>query len=69
MIDDGPLRRAIGVAWSVHRAKHRGVDAADSRRCLLERHLQRRREAREGDAEELTVFGIAYLERLPDDEC
>jgi hypothetical protein len=69
MIDDDPLRMAIDTAWSVYRAKHRGVDAADSRRSLLERHLQRRREARESDAEELTGFGIAYLERFPDDEC
>jgi hypothetical protein len=69
MVDDGPLRRAIGTAWSVYRAKHRGVDPADSRRCLLERHLQRRREACEIDAEGLMGLGIAYLERLPDDEC
>ena len=69
MVDDGPLRTAVNTAWSVYRARHREVDAADSRRCLLERHLQRRREARESDAEELTGFGIAYLELLPDDEC
>jgi hypothetical protein len=69
MVDNGPTRRAIDTAWFVYRAKHRGVDAADSRRCLLERHLRRRREAREGDAEELTAIGIAYLEHLPDDEC
>jgi hypothetical protein len=69
MVDDGPLRAAVNTAWSVYRARHREVDAADSRRCLLERHLQRRREARESDAEELTDFGIAYLELLSDDEC
>jgi hypothetical protein len=45
------------------------VDAADTRPCLLERHLQGRWEARVSDAEELTGFGLAYLERLPEDEC
>ena len=69
MGDDNPLRTAVDTAWSVYRARHRHVDAADNRRCLLERHLQGRREAREGDAEELARFGIAYLDRLPDDEC
>lgn len=69
MADDDPLRTAVDTAWSVYRARHRHVDAADSRRCLLERHLQGRREARESDAEELARVGIAYLDRLPDDEC
>jgi hypothetical protein len=69
MVDDGQLRRAIDTAWSVYRARHREVDAADSRRCLLERHLHRRREARGGDADELTAFGVAYLEWLPEEEC
>src|SRR5439155_23198186 len=31
--------------------------------------LQGRSEARVSDAEELTGFGLAYLERLPEDEC
>jgi hypothetical protein len=53
----------------VYGAKHRGVHAADRRLCLLERHLQRRREARKSDTQELTGFGICYLERVPDDEC
>lgn len=71
MVDDGPLREAVDTAWCVYRARHRDVDAADGRRCLLERHLQGRREAREsdGDALELAAFGLAYLERLSDDEC
>ncbi|NUR10428.1 MAG: hypothetical protein HOQ20_01075 [Bradyrhizobium sp.] len=71
MVDDGPLRTAVDTAWCVYRARHRDVDAADGRRCLLERHLQGRREARErdGDALELAAFGLAYLERLSDDEC
>jgi hypothetical protein len=69
MVDDGTLRTALDTAWSVYRARHREVDAADSRRCLLERHLQRRGEACESDAEDLAGFGIAYLELLPDEEC
>ncbi|MCK1424649.1 hypothetical protein IVB14_12105 [Bradyrhizobium sp. 180] len=71
MVDYDPLRTAVDTAWSVYRARHRHVDAADGRRCLLERHLQGRREAREsgGDAQDLTASGLAYLERLHDDEC
>jgi len=68
MVDDGPLRAAVESAWSVYRARHRDVDAADARRCLLERQLQRRWDAREGDTEELTGFGIGYLELLSNDE-
>jgi hypothetical protein len=44
VVDDGTLR--IDTAWSVYRARHREVDAADSRRCLRERHLRGRPEAR-----------------------
>ncbi|MCK1742321.1 hypothetical protein IVA80_15970 [Bradyrhizobium sp. 139] len=69
MVDDVPLRTAVDTAWSVFLAKHRDVDAADSRRCLLERHLHGRWEAQASDAEELTCLGLAYLERLPEDEC
>jgi hypothetical protein len=69
MVDEVPVRKAVDTAWSVYLATHSGVDAADSRRCLLERHLHRRWEAFESDAEELTGFGLAYLERLPEDEC
>ena len=69
MVDNAPLRTAVDTVWSLFRAKHRDVDAADSRRCLLERHLQGRWEARVSDAEELTGFGLAYLGRLPEDEC
>jgi hypothetical protein len=68
MADEVPLRKAVDTAWSVYLATHRGVDAADSRRCLLERHLHRTWEACEIDAEELTCFGLVYLERLPDDD-
>ena len=63
MVDDVSLRTAVHMVWS------RDVDAADSRRCLLQRHLQGRWEARVSEAEELTGFGLAYLERLPADEC
>jgi len=47
MVDDVALRTAVETAWSVFCATHDGVDAADSRRCLLERHLQGMLEARE----------------------
>jgi hypothetical protein len=69
MADDIPLRKAVDTAWSVYRATHDGVDAADCRRCLLERHLHERWEAREGDVEELASFGLAYLARVPENEC
>ena len=69
MVDDVTLRTAVETAWSVFCATHDGVDAADSRRCLLERHLQGMLEAREEEVEELASFGLAYLARLPEDEC
>lgn len=69
MVDDVTVRRAAETAWTVYRAAHPDVDVQDSRRCLLERYLHRRREERESDAEELTSFGIAYLYQLPEDEC
>ena len=68
-MDDGVLKTATETAWTVFRARHPDVDAFDSRRCLLERHLLRRWEEREGDAEELASFGIAYLQRLLGDGC
>jgi hypothetical protein len=69
MVNENPLRKAVDTAWSVYRATHNGVDAADSRRCLFERHLHERSAARDGDVEELASFGLAYLARLPEDEC
>jgi len=42
MVDDVPLRTAVHAVWSLYLARHRDVDAADSGRCLLERHLQGR---------------------------
>ncbi len=63
------LKNAAETAWTVYRARPPARGASDSRRCLLERHLLRRTEERESDAEELVSFGIAYLSRLPSDEC
>jgi hypothetical protein len=68
MADEVPLRKAADTAWTVYLATHRDVDGADGRRCLLERHLQGRLEARQSDAEELTCAGLAYLDRFPKDE-
>ena len=67
MVDTVALRTAVETAWSMFCATHDGVDWADSRRCLLERHL--RCEARNEDVEELANFGLAYLARLPEREC
>lgn len=69
MVDEVAVERAAETAWIMCRAAHPDVDAQDSRRCLLERYLHRRREERESDTEELASFGIAYLHRLPEDEC
>ncbi|MGL3104891.1 hypothetical protein [Bradyrhizobium sp. BR 1432] len=69
MVDEAVLRNAAETAWTVYRARHPDVGAHDSLRCLLERHLHRRREERESDTEELASFGIAYLDGLPRDEC
>ena len=69
MVDTVTLRTAVETAWSIFCATHDGVDVADSRRSLLERHLQGRCEAREEEVDELASFGLAYLARLPKDEC
>ena len=69
MAGDSSLIMAVDTAWSIYRATHTEVDAADGRRCLLERHLHRRWEAPGSDVEELTGFGIAFLARLPEQEC
>ncbi|MGY2908974.1 hypothetical protein ACVWVY_007995 [Bradyrhizobium sp. URHC0002] len=69
MGDTVTLRTAVEMAWFVFCATHDGVDVADNRRCLLERHLQGRREGREEEVDELASFGLAYLARLPEDEC
>ncbi|WP_271581570.1 hypothetical protein [Bradyrhizobium sp. CCBAU 45389] len=69
LVDEVVLKNATETAWSVYRAHHPEVDPWDSRRCPLERHLQRRGEERESDTEELAGFGIAYLQRFFRDEC
>lgn len=68
MADEVPLQKAVDTAWAVYLATHRDVDAADGRRCLLERHLEGKLEANQSDAEELTCCGLAYLDRIPKDE-
>ena len=68
MVDTVALRMAAETAWSIFCATYHGVDAADSRRCLLQRYLQERCKAREEDTEELASFGLAYLAQLPE-EC
>jgi hypothetical protein len=69
MVDTVTLQTAVETTWSIFCATHDGVDVADSRRCLLERHLQGRCEAREEEVDELASFGLAHLARLPKDEC
>ncbi|MBR0806785.1 hypothetical protein [Bradyrhizobium japonicum] len=69
MVDDVVLKMAAETAWTVYRSRRPDIDSRDDRRCLLQRHLQRRREERRSDSEELASFGIAYLDRLPDEEC
>jgi hypothetical protein len=64
MTDEYLLQQAVDTAWTIYRATHDDVHELDERRCLLERHLQRRK-AREIEVEELTCVGLAYLERLP----
>lgn len=64
MSDGVLLRKAVDTAWTVYLATHRDVDVADSRRCLLERHLQGRLEASQDETEELAC----YLDRIPKDE-
>lgn len=54
------LKLATDTAWTIYRAKHRDIDEADRRRCLLERHLQDRK-ACIGDPEEPSGYGVAYL--------
>jgi hypothetical protein len=69
MVDAVGVRTAVETAWSILRATHDGVDAADRRRCLPGRHLQRRCETRREDMEELASLRLAYLARLPEGEC
>jgi hypothetical protein len=64
MDDEFPLSIAVGRAWTVHLAVHKDVDAADERRCSLERYLSQKWRAGECDAEQLTCHGLSYLARL-----
>jgi hypothetical protein len=68
MVDEIPLRAAMTTTWIVYLATHNDVDAADDRRCLLERHLQRKWQNSQSDAEELVCSGLAYLNRISKDE-
>jgi hypothetical protein len=63
MSDDFPVRTAVDRAWAVHIAMHTDVDAADHRRCSLERYLTGKWQAGESDPEELTCHGLSYLAR------
>jgi hypothetical protein len=67
MVDEVPLRKAVDTAWTVYLATHRDVDVADGRRCLLERHLQRRLPG-QNEIEALACSGLAFLDRVPKDE-
>jgi hypothetical protein len=42
MVDEVVLKIAAETAWTMYRSRHPDVDSQDDRRCLLERHLQRR---------------------------
>jgi hypothetical protein len=64
MGDEFPLRIAVDRAWTVHLATHNDVDAADHRRCSLERDLNGKWQAGESDPEALTCHGLSYLARL-----
>ena len=61
---DDELRTAVDRAWTVHLATNSDIDAADQRRCLLERYLSGKWQAGENDPEELTCCGLSYLARL-----
>ena len=62
--DKFPPRLAVDRAWTIYLAAHADVDAADHRRCTLERYLRDRWHAGESDPEELTCSGLSFLWRL-----
>jgi hypothetical protein len=68
MADEAPLSTVVARTWAVYLATHRDVDAADSRRCLLERHLRRKWENSRSESEGLVCSGLAYLCRTTKDE-
>jgi hypothetical protein len=65
--DEIPPRLAVDRAWTIYLAAHADVDAADHRRCTLERYLRDRWNAGENDPEELTCLGLSFLWRLERD--
>jgi hypothetical protein len=65
--DEIPPRLAVDRAWTIYLAAHANVDAADHRRCTLERYLRDRWNAGENDPEELTCLGLSFLWRLERD--
>ncbi len=66
MDDEAPTKVALERAWTIYLAVHQdGIDPADARRCTLARHLQRKWEAGQTDAEDLTCSGLTFLSRLP----
>jgi hypothetical protein len=67
MDDELILQEAVKTAWSVYLTTHGDVDVADQRLCSLSRHLSERLHSGETDMEELACAGLAYLERLPED--
>lgn len=72
MVDEVMVRRAAETAWTVYRAAHPGVDVQDSRRCLLERYLHRRREEREIDPVRTGLIGTCHRacgEEAEDHNC
>lgn len=64
MDSDSSVKTAVDRAWNVHVATHDDIDAADPRRCSLERYLRGKWQAGEADPEELTCQGLSYLARL-----
>jgi hypothetical protein len=64
MTDEFVVQQAVHTAWNLYRATHNDVHELDERRCLLERYLRQRLQARDNDAEDVTCAGLAYLERL-----
>ena len=61
MDEEFSLKIAVDRAWTVHLATHKDVEAADYRRCSLERYLSGKWQAGESDPDELTCHGLSYL--------
>ena len=63
MHDEDALRTAVDRTWSIYLTAS-DLDAADQRRCSMERYLKARWQAGESDPEELTCHGLSYLARV-----